>query len=707
MAVGFASYEIARSGLYVSERGLDTTGHNISNVNTPGYVRQQAISADKFYQNSYTKNGLLQIGLGADIQQTRQIRHTFLDNVYRQENTSLGYWGTRQKTFEDVEAILAEPMESGLQDVLNQFWDSWQELSKDPSSLTVRALVRQRGDELTQEINHLGAQLDKMQNDLNNEISAKIDEINKITSQIARLNTQILSTEIAHENANDYRDQRNSLVDKLSGLVDADVAQMQDGQLDISVGGYMLVHKDEQWDLEAGHDADSGLFYVPKLKGTNITVKVKSGALKGLLESRGEVKGTKDSVANGEVNTKADIVFAIDTSDTSEGYLDKVKNNITNYVTDLMKRGIDYNLRLVTYNGSSASPGNGVTEVGNYGSNVNDFIAGVKGLAVNPATEGNDFGQLADFLTGITDFRPDAGRFALVFTAEGIGGNETDIDSATAQGYVSELAAAGIKTSVVTDSGYFSAGDHTGPGDTEGGWDCVTNGTGGRLYDINTSDDKYGDLLQSINSDINADVNRGIAEVAPCADILPEIRKRLNALVNIMAREVNNLHRSGKTLGSDPVDGEDFFVAIDPSRPLEMGNIKLNDIFLPSNGLNYIVSSGTGASGDNSIALQIANLRNSPVMKDITGIVSIDGYYQSLISSVGNNGAAAANTAGNQQKLVDSADNSRQAIMGVSMDEEMTNMMKFKFAYDASARALNVIDDMVRTIVEKMGLVGR
>ena len=192
MGIGFASYEIARTGLYVSEQGLNVTGHNISNVNTPGYSRQQVVIMDNPYLNIYTNQGLLQLGLGADIQQIRQIRNTFLDNIYRQENSTLGYWETRRKTFEDVEAILAEPMQVGLQNSLNEFWDAWQELSKEPESLTVRAMVRQRGEALVQKINHLGEQLDNLQNNLNLELEVRIEEIISITSRIAELNMLIL-----------------------------------------------------------------------------------------------------------------------------------------------------------------------------------------------------------------------------------------------------------------------------------------------------------------------------------------------------------------------------------------------------------------------------------------------------------------------------------------------------------------------------------
>jgi flagellar hook-associated protein 1 FlgK len=179
---------------------------------------------------------------------------------------------------------------------MNQFWDSWQELSKEPDSLTIRALVRQRGEALVQQINHIGAQLDKLQSDLNFEIAVRIDEVNSITNKIAELNLAILKTEVTGDTANDYRDQRNLLVDKLSKLVNAEVQEMQDGQLDITVGGYFPVTKGIQTDLYAAEAGPGMLFTVPKLEGTDIEVPLRNGIIKGLLESRGEVSGATDSM---------------------------------------------------------------------------------------------------------------------------------------------------------------------------------------------------------------------------------------------------------------------------------------------------------------------------------------------------------------------------------------------------------------------------
>ena len=683
MAVGFASFEIARSGMSVSERALEVTGHNISNVNTSGYVRQQAMSATSSYYNAHG----YQIGLGATIQNIRQIRNQFLDNIYRKENTSLGYWETRNKTLEDIQYILGDPMKSGLQDVMNQFWDAWQELSKDPSSLTVRALVVQRGEALVDQINHLGKQIDKLQADLNTEVKVRIDELNSITSQIAKLNTEILKCEINGDNANDYRDQRNALVDRLSKLANVEVTEMQDGQLDITLAGYVLVTKDKQTSLVAETSSTSGLFYVPKIMGTNIEVPIKGGVIKGLLESRGEVMATRGSIENGTPNTKADITFVVDVSDSNKDNLDKIKESIETYVNDLERRGIDYNLRLVTYSGSAVSSANF--------SKVEDFKDAVKNLNHTGDTS-SDFSTVVSALESISDFSPEANKYAFVFSSGDLG-----VSSSVAQGYAESLKDKGIKTSIVTDSSYYNTGAAAGTA----GWDVISDGTSGNLFDINIDKDKFKELMVDINSSINTDINKGISDIEGSSSILSDLRKRLNALVNVLVREVNYLHTSGKTLGPPSVAGEDFFVAINPEYPLEMGNIKLNENIILN--LSNIVASKSGASGDNSIALAIANLRGNKCLSDAKGILSIDEYYQLIILDVGNRGSEAAGISESQRKLVAYADSQRQAIMGVSMDEEVSNMVKFKFSYTAASRVINVIDDMIDTIISRMGLVGR
>jgi len=692
MASGLSSYQIAMSGMTVNQYGLNVTGHNIANLNTTGYVRQQAIISSSHFQTVNSRYGLQQFGLGADIQEVRQIRHSFLDNMYRMENTTLGYWEARNKTFEDVQAILGEPMEDGLQSTMNQFWDSWQELSKNPDSLTVRALVRQRGENLIQYVNHMGQQLDKLQDDINTEVKVRINEVNNILRNVAQLNLKILSTEVSGDSANDFRDQRNNLLDRLTRLVDCDIQEMQDGQVDILVSGYFLVTKGTYKQISAEENQKGSSFVSPRLEGTNIKIPLNSGTIKGLLESRGEVFAAEGSIANGTPDTKADIVFAVDVSNTSEAYLANVKAGISNYIDELEKRGIDYNLRLIKYN-SAAAPAE------NYGSDVTALLDDIPLSAVDPADQGNNFGGtggVLEALEGITGWKA-ANRYAMVFTSESFEGND-GAAVGDASSYIDRLNAIGIETSVVTDSQYFVSGDPAG----EIGWESITQGTGGRVYDIDSAD--YTDMIDTEVSDINSDINYSIGKIEDSGNIISSLKKKLNALINVMMREVNYLHQSGRTMQNPSLEGQAFFVPIDSGLPLEMGNIKLNGNL---SDLNNIVASVGEESGDNTIARQIANLRNKTLMMDTAGILNLDDYYQSIILDVGNEGAKAANIAESQRNLVQSADNSRQSIMGVSMDEEMTNMLKFKFAYNASSRAANVIDQMIETLINRLGVAGR
>jgi flagellar hook-associated protein 1 FlgK len=645
MGVSFASYEIARSGLTVNERGLYVTGHNISNVNTPGYVRQQAMIKNGPVQTTYTRSGMIQEGLGADIQQIRQIRHTFLDNVYRQENMNLGYWEARQKTIQDVESIMAEPMEeSGLQSVLNQFWDSWQELSKEPDSLTVRALVRQRSEALVQKMNHIGAQLDQLQTDLNSEFQVRVDEVNDMTRQIANLNVTILRTETYGDSANDYRDQRNTLLDKLTKMANVDITEMQDGQVDVTLGGYFLVQKGVSTELYTDIRNAGDNYYIARLGGTNIEVPIKSGTLKGLMESRGEVSGALGSFSNGTPNTLADVVFYVDTATMSVA---DATARIDAYRDDLQARGLNCNVTMQT-----------VTTIG-------DMVTQV----------------------GSTSFRDNASRYAVLLT------NGTP-SAAELTALRTALSGQKMDASVITDS----------PSD----WTSLTGALDGTTYSLTDFSSAtvatYTAVVKGISSDTNKDVGDNYSIIQNSLDIVPDIKKRLNAMLNVMMREVNYLHRNGTTMGDPGAPGEDFFVTINSGRPLEMGNVKLNANL---SNLSNIAASKNGANGDNSNALQIANLRNEAMIDDTTGTLSIDDYYQAIILQMGNTGAEAVRIAESQSKLVQSADASRTSITGVSMDEEMTNMMKFKYAYDAASRALNVIDSMLEVVVNRLGIVGR
>jgi len=679
MSISFFGFDTAVSGLTANQRALEVTGHNVANLGTPGYSRQNVIMASA-YPRLY---GNWRVEMGVDIQQIRQIRHTFNDNIYRTQSNYLGYWEARSKAIQDIEGILGEPMMQGFQVALNNFWDAFQELSKAPESLTVRALVRQRADSLVKFLNQVGSKINKLQSDLNEEIRIRINEVNEITKQIAELNVKIMSAEAAGNMPNDYYDQRNLLADRLSVLVNAEYNFTPDGSMDVLVGGYYLVSKGEFNRLEAVPNDALSNFYMPVLKTPteDIPIEVGQGMIRGLLEARGEVSGAKGSYSNGTPNVSADITIAIDISNTSTEYLAKIKEQIDTLVNDLKLRGLDYNLRLVTFGGSSP-----VTNI-----NFKKDAEALKNAIPDTPDSGtsNNFEDVIDAV--ISNEYGDVNKYLLVFTEESINGNEVATDDDTLSQYLKILKNEGFNVSVATSPAYFEEGT---PG--EKGWEYLTSQTGGKLYDSTTAD--YTALMEQIAYDVNYDINTKMATIPDNLNIISSVRKQLNALINILAREVNRLHMSGITLNGK--EGGLFFEPIDPVLPIELGNIKLSDDL---NDLNNIAASTSDANGDNRIALEIANLRNAPLMTGNNKVLSLDTYYQYIILDIGNKGYEAESMSESYRTLVMQADNMRQSIMGVSLDEEMTNMIKFRYAYNANSKLIDVINQMLETVIFHLG----
>lgn len=683
MSISFFGMDMAISGLSANQKALEVTGHNVANLGTPGFSRQSAVmvsAATRRYGNWYVE-------MGTDVQQIRQIRHIFNDNIYRTQSNNLGYWESRSKAIVDLQSILGEPIQKGFQVALNNFWDSFQELSKSPESLTVRALVKQRADSLANYLNQVGSQINKLQTDLNTEIKARIDEVNAITEKIAALNVKIMSAEAAGNLPNDYYDQRNELCDRLSKLVSVETWETRDGSMDILVGGYFLVSKGEQTKLVAAPNDDLSHFFTPMLqtRAGDIPINVGQGIIKGLLEARGEVSGAKNSYENGLPNTTSDITIAVDISSTGADNLAKIKANIATFVEDIKNRGLDYNFRLVTFGGSEA-----VTNT-YFGKDTAAFLDAVSLLTTDAGT-GNNFEDVIDAIES-NNYPADVNKYLLVFTDESIDGDGTVADNDTVTSYINRLNKAGITVSVATDPVYHDEGD-TG----ESGWNKIAEKTGGKTYDIENATDLK-EFMVKLSADINSDVNMKMTTISEDLNIISTVRKQLNALINIMAREVNYLHLSGKTLRGE--DGGLFFEPMEPTFPISLGNIKVSDAL---KDLNNIAASTTDANGDNQIALAIAGLRNKNLITGNKKVLSLDTYYQNIILEIGNKGYEAANLTESYQHLVNQADANRQSVMGVSLDEEMTNMIKYKFAYNANARFIDVVNQMLETIMYRMGV---
>jgi len=145
----FYGLEIAKSGLYSSQKGLELTGHNVSNASTKGYTRQvlnlKSVSANNRISFNDTK---FEVGMGVDVVNIEQIRDNFLDMQYRQELSRQGEYQIKADNLNFIELIFNEPSDTGLTTVINNFFEAFQELSKNPESLTNRALVDRKSTRL-------------------------------------------------------------------------------------------------------------------------------------------------------------------------------------------------------------------------------------------------------------------------------------------------------------------------------------------------------------------------------------------------------------------------------------------------------------------------------------------------------------------------------------------------------------------------------
>jgi len=308
MSGSFFGLNVAVRGLFAAQRNLSTVNHNLNNINTPGYSRQQSVQVASRPMSLADGTGM--IGTGAEVISVRRVRDEYLDFKYWSENISLGEWIAKEEALSDLEAIFNEPSDSGFATIMNDFYDSLQELAKDPSSAAVRALVKQRGVTLAKYFNSMASHLEELQKDLNYKIQTKVEAVNSYATQIQQLNRQIYISELDGNIANDLRDQRTLLVDKLSQIINIEANEvvagyLPDGREDkhfvVTISGkalvdhftiseLALVQRDETQKLNY-EDVDN-LYEVRWADGNKLNIK--GGELRGYLDVRDGNEGSSD-----------------------------------------------------------------------------------------------------------------------------------------------------------------------------------------------------------------------------------------------------------------------------------------------------------------------------------------------------------------------------------------------------------------------------
>lgn len=323
MSSQFFGLYIAQSGLNAFQASINTTANNISNVETEGYSRQEVVLKASSSLRAFQKYG--SVSTGVDPQAVSQLRDKYYDDKYWINQSSYGYYDTKLYYMNQIEDYYTDSNATqGFTTIFSSMFNSLDAIKSSPSDNTVRAQFVNDAEKLARYFNNTSTKLSQLQMSINDEIKAQVDDINSIASKITTLNKQINTLEVSGSNANELRDERALLLDKLSEIVaietqeekviDPNFPDLETGltRFNVKINGQSLVDTDKYYKLtvETRDSVDNlmdvaGLYEV-KWENTgmrlNITGYNQTGRLRSLVEIR---DGNDSSNIHGTVSSQA------------------------------------------------------------------------------------------------------------------------------------------------------------------------------------------------------------------------------------------------------------------------------------------------------------------------------------------------------------------------------------------------------------------
>jgi len=574
----YGALDIAKTAIMIHQKSIEVVSHNIANVNTPGYTRQEAILETADPIKKYSSK--IMFGAGVSIRNVSRVYDQFINSQILESSELLGRWDAQKNALSQVEIIFNESPEYGLNNIMNDFWGTWHDLAVNPEGSAERTSLISQAETLAATINQMDADLRQLQENMDMSIKGTIEEINQITSQITGLNTKISGAEAGGVEANDLRDRRDLLLSDLSELIDFNSFEGGDGKVTVIAGnGKPLVEGITTWELRGVPSPGNSNFldvnWVDSEGNlTDITSGINGGKLKGWIEMR-------DTIIPEHLSK-----------------LDDLAKEIIEEVNRLHSQGVGLD---------------GFTDLtGTFGVN-------------NPANN-LDSANLP--------FTPNAGSFTIeVMDATGAVVNTYNINVDPTTESLNDL--------VNNINAAVTGGEITAEVTTDGELRIYSNDPAAHSFAF-TSDDS--DTLMSLG---------------------------MNTFFTAEYNSINNTWEYAKTMGVNP---------------------------LVSNDISKVAAaSQVTAPGDGSNADAIANLQDALLMDN--NKYTFGDYYNSLVGKIGGEAWKSDEDYKHQVLVIDQLENYRESISGVSLDEEMINLVKFQSAYEAAARLVSVVDEMLDTMI--------
>ena len=585
----FSTFNIAKSGMTVQQKSIDVTSHNIANANTPGYTRQVArIVTSRAYggitMGSSTQPG--QIGTGAEISKIDRIRDTFLDYQVRSENSILGKNQSRYDYLYQVESIFNEPSTTGISSLVSKFYDSFQELSKQPNSSNSRTVAAQQTLALTDALNSTYRQLESLKNNAQDMLKSDVTDINSLLSQIDRVNQEIITVTVSGNTPNDLMDKRDSLLDELSGK-------------------FAITVEKDKFNGITVRPTDSGIMGANTLVNSSPNREISTFSYVTAVEKDSSGDYTITYYKNGDMSNE--------------------KNKETLKVTgmnDAQAKEIMDNRIIWADNSGQAARSDGFpiksTEVINY-----------QQLMMFKSDNGN-VGGLVSVQKDIEDYMTQLNKLAKSIA---LSVNAVHSQSETA----------------TNDDLPFFVNSEVAKYDADGnlikGADVVQGEADISAKNITVNKEILDDVMKIITgTDIDSgegDGSRALA-IAQLKDTLIRIQDMNGTIIN----------------------REDLF---DPL----IGGSKLT-----AGGLGSVLGITSSLSG-----------------------IKVESYFKDTIDRLGVQAQEAARMVVNQETLLYSIEETRASVSGVSLDEEMANLVQFQHAYNANAKIISTIDELLDVVI--------
>lgn len=668
----FGSLRIALSSLYAAQKGLETTGHNIANSRTDGYSRQTVVSTADGGPTIPAMFSRWQAGgYGVKAVNVQRVNDVFLANRVYTERAASGNAKEALRTMQQLEGLFPEPGTNGLQQQLTDFWSSWDSVANHPGDRGVRGQLLAQATTVIDSFTRASSDMAGIRDGAIGRLSDAVSAINGLLQDIAGLNKTIAATSTTGQSANDLMDQRDLLVKKVSDYVDVTVRNDSHGQVELFIPGGALLLGAQVNTLQLNVAPDLVSLEFSNGMGSNLAFN--DGQVAGLLSSVNEVIPSFSNALDNLARTLRDSVN--DAMGVFSGGLAPADQDQS--AAGTLQFGLSYNGAApvtISVAGANWSGSGGAAALQTAllaGINADPSVAGKFSVAV---TGGN--GEPMRVRLSVVD---PADRFE---TSDVVGndGNARFFTGTTLIGTIpvadqDQLATPTLSVRVRLDGGAWSTVSIAGAD-----W----SGAGGATA-------LEAALSAALPAGISARVTGGNGSVMRVALRADDPSQELEVGATFTgATEDPGLGflLSNLAVNRDRIGGLKFFTG-DGARDLAVNSALKDD------SSRIAVGRASAGAADSGVALDLAALSDD-----------VDGpnvRYREFLSVLGAAVQRTTRISQNQDTMTTQVEAEQQAATGVNIDEEMIAMVQYQHAYAAAARYLSVINEMLDTLINRVG----